>query len=193
MTSKIPFDPESFAELRQTISDLKARVEALEGAPVPREKPRQSLGPNLELLESLGRLVDDAGDGITGAITYAGVLQLDDHRVAYQRIHSVDELPSPEDSRANQIIAALASPNRLRILRELLGGCLQSSDLQARFDEPTAGGLYHHLRELLAAGLVTQPRRSQYEIAPTAIVPLLTILACSADLANATADDSDLA
>jgi hypothetical protein len=69
-------------------------------------------------------------------------------------------------------------------LRELSSGPLQTAELQARLDEPSAGRLYHHLRELLAAGIVTQPRRSVYAVPDRAVIPLLALIACAHDLAS---------
>jgi DNA-binding transcriptional ArsR family regulator len=174
------------AALRRELDELRGRVDALEaGGPTHKQPPSHRLDTGL--LESLAELGDPTGPGPSGGIAYAGALRLGESQVAWQQVHGADELPSafPELPSIAAVIAALASPNRLRILLELLAGRLQSSDLQARLDEPTVGGLYHHLRELLAARLVTQPKRSQYEIPPAVIVPLLTILACGSDLVSA--------
>jgi hypothetical protein len=45
-----------------------------------------------------------------------------------------------------------------------LGGPRTSQQLRAELDDASVGQLYHHLRELLAVGLITQPARSQYAI-----------------------------
>jgi DNA-binding transcriptional ArsR family regulator len=174
------------AELRQQLDELRGRIEALEAAGSAR-RPSSSLQLDAGLLESLAKLGDRSSGALGGGVAYAGALRLGESQIAWQQVHAAGELPSAQAElpRIAGMIAALASPNRLRILLELLAGGLQSSDLQARLDEPTAGGLYHHLRELLAARLVTQPRRSQYEIPPAVIVPLLTIVACGYDLLRA--------
>ena len=63
-----------------------------------------------------------------------------------------------------KVFAALASPARITVLRALLGGPRTSQQLRAELDDASVGQLYHHLRELLAVGLITQPARSQYAI-----------------------------
>ncbi len=59
----------------------------------------------------------------------------------------------------------------------------------------STGQLYHHLKELLAAGLVTQPARSLYALRPQAVVGICTALMLAGDLAsrpgNASAPPAD--
>ena len=98
--------------------------------------------------------------------------------------HRVADLLALDEGVLARQLAAIASPVRLRIVRELAARPLQTHELQARLDEPSAGQLYHHLRELLAAGLVTQPRRSVYELPARAVIPLFTLIACTYDLAT---------
>jgi DNA-binding transcriptional ArsR family regulator len=66
------------------------------------------------------------------------------------------------DDRQGRSLAALASSARLDIVGELLAGLVTRQELQDRLDQATAGQLNHHLRELLSAGLVDQPRRGVY-------------------------------
>ena len=181
------------AELEATIRDLQARVEALEQKPEPRAGRRRRPGPDLGLLDALAELTGPpADDGSpAGTLTYAGVAQLGDESLAWQMIHGLTDLLALDEGALARQLAAIASPVRLRIVRELAAGPLQTHELQARLDEPSAGQLYHHLRELLAAGLVTQPRRSVYEVPARAVIPLFTLVACAHDLTIAR-DEKDL-
>jgi DNA-binding transcriptional ArsR family regulator len=153
-------------EVEQEISDLRARVAALEGGhPV----------------------LDDRTDALedpAGSVSYSGEARFGDDRLAWRRVHRVGDLLALDEAVLARQLTALASPVRIRILRELSAGALQTAELQARLDEPSAGQLYHHLRELLAAGIVTQPRRSVYAVPDRAVIPLLTLLACAHDLAS---------
>jgi DNA-binding transcriptional ArsR family regulator len=54
--------------------------------------------------------------------------------------------------------------------------------LQEALGDTSTGHLYHHLRELQAAGLVQQRRRGEYELVPHAMVPLLVVVAAALDL-----------
>ena len=150
-------------DIEQAVRDLQSRVASLEGG-----------GPD----ERVADLEDP-----TGTVTYSGKAHFGDDRLAWKKIHRVDDLLALDEALLARQLTALASPVRIRILRELSSGPLQTADLQARLDEPSAGQLYHHLRELLAAGIVTQPRRSVYAIPDRAVIPLLTLIACAHDLA----------
>jgi DNA-binding transcriptional ArsR family regulator len=144
------------------------------------------------LIDALGEVTEpSAGPGApAGTIAYAGVAQLGADRLAWQMTHSVPELLVLDEDRVARQLAAIASPVRLRILRELATGPLQTHELQERLGAPSAGQLYHHLRELLATGLVNQPRRSVYEVPDRAAIPLLALIACASDLATATPAES---
>ena len=179
--------------LDEAIRDLRARVALLEGKAAPRTSQRRRAVPELGLIDALGEVAEPAAgdDTPSGAITYAGVARFGADRLAWQMTHLVPELLARDDVLVARQLAAVASPVRLRILRELSGGPLQTHELQARLDEPSAGQLYHHLRELLATGLVSQPRRSMYEVPDRAVVPILTLIACASDLATGSHDDVD--
>jgi DNA-binding transcriptional ArsR family regulator len=184
--------PITSAELGEAIRDLQTRVAALEQEQEPAKRPRRAraAGLDLWLIDALTELTDLPAepDAHSGTVAYAGVAQLGGEGLAWQMVHPVPKLLALDEGNLARQLAALASPVRLRILRELAGGPLQTHELQARLDEPTAGQLYHHLRELLATGLVTQPRRSVYELPPRAVIPLLTLIACAHDLATGEPD-----
>ena len=122
-------------------------------------------------------------------MTYAGVAQFGHDQLAWQAVHAVPDLVALDESRVARQLSAIASPVRLRILRELAGGPLTTHELQTRLDEPSAGQLYHHLRELLATGLLVQPKRSVYEVPDRAVIPLLALVACAIDLMTAATDE----
>ena len=186
-----PTGPRGGVELRSAIRDLQARVEALEQKPEPRAGRRRRPGPDLGLLAALAELTDPPGDdgSPAGTLTYAGVAQLGDESLAWQMIHGLADLLALDEGVLARQLAAIASPLRLRIVRELATRPLQTHELQARLDEPSAGQLYHHLRELLSTGLVTQPRRSVYELPARAVIPLFTLIACAHDLGTGGPDE----
>jgi DNA-binding transcriptional ArsR family regulator len=74
------------------------------------------------------------------------------------------QVQTAEPDPVAQIFAALASPARITLLRALLDGPRTSQQLRGDLDDASVGQLYHHLRELLAAGLIVQPARSVYAI-----------------------------
>ncbi len=182
------------AALRKAVRDLQERVEALEQGSAPRAARSRAagLGVGLGLIDALTELTEPpvSADTPAGTIVYAGVGQVGGDGIAWQMTHSLTDLLALDEDRLARQLAAIASPVRIRILRELAPGPLQTHELQARLDEPSAGQLYHHLRELLATGLVTQPRRSVYEVPDRAVIPLLTLLACAHDLEGGGTDET---
>jgi DNA-binding transcriptional ArsR family regulator len=76
-------------------------------------------------------------------------------------------------------LATLGHPSRLLLLRALLPAPRSSQQLQEVLGVSSPGQLYHHLKDLLAAGLVRQTARSQYEIASHHVIPLLVIFAAA--------------
>lgn len=81
------------------------------------------------------------------------------------RRSATDHLASPPAFRDStiELLAAIAHPQRAKILRIVAGG----PATYARLYEATrlaAGPMYHHLRPLLASRCLMQPERNRYEI-----------------------------
>jgi hypothetical protein len=77
------------------------------------------------------------------------------------------------------VLAALAHPARVRILQEVLRGTRSAADLQALDDIGSTGQLYHHVRQLVAAGWLRTEGRARYAVPAERVVPLLVIIACT--------------
>ena len=75
------------------------------------------------------------------------------------------------------MFAALGHTLRLRLLREILGGRRTATELAGLDEVGTSGQIYHHLRQLTAAGWLRQAGRGRYEIPAGRVVPLLVALA----------------
>jgi DNA-binding HxlR family transcriptional regulator len=91
---------------------------------------------------------------------------------------------SAEPEAVTRVFAALASPARIVLLRSLVDGPRTSQQLRAVLDAPSVGQLYHHLRELLAAGLVVQPSRSIYEIPPGKVIAVCVAVSAATHLTS---------
>jgi hypothetical protein len=101
----------------------------------------------------------------------------------HKRARLSDVMNADADSVA-RVFTALGSPARITLLRALLNGPRSSQELRRELDDPSAGQLYHHLRELLAAGLVVQPARSVYAIPRGNQVDLCVQIAVAANLTS---------
>jgi len=89
---------------------------------------------------------------------------------------AVEKLLIPELMRS---LEALASPERLKLLRALSQGKTGSEELMEACGL-TQGQFYHHLRVLEASGLVRKKRRDEYEITLHGTSALFTFLAAAA-------------
>lgn len=154
--------------LRDVVAELRRRVARLET-----DRP-----PPAEAVVDLG-----AAPPERGRIAYSGTGPWDGRSVVWQMERSWDDLTTGDAHGVARVLTALASPIRLRIVGELTVGPASTGDLADGVDAGTSGQLFHHLKELLAAGLVHQPRRGIYALRPQHVLPLLAIWSAASDLA----------
>ncbi|MEV0612731.1 helix-turn-helix domain-containing protein [Nonomuraea sp. NPDC050404] len=142
--------------------------------------------------DPLLKLVDTWRDeaerqSLPGAVGYLGAaFQADGSVYGWARKHSLEELMPADWTPAAGILEVLGSPPRLALLRAFAReGRRTGADLLEVLGEETGSGrLHHHLRALQAAGLVVQRRHGEYELVGIAVIPVLTILALSLNLAT---------
>ncbi|GAB2677311.1 hypothetical protein GCM10009743_61670 [Kribbella swartbergensis] len=79
-------------------------------------------------------------------------------------------------STAAPTLAALGSPTRLTLLREIVHGHATVSALSQVEGLGTSGQIYHHLRHLTAEGWLHNPTRGVFAIPPSRLTALHTIL-----------------
>ncbi|MFD2349709.1 ArsR/SmtB family transcription factor [Nonomuraea ferruginea] len=82
------------------------------------------------------------------------------------------------------VLAAAGHPARLRILQLLVRGPRPAAELQTELSPASQGQLYHHLKTLSSAGLVEQPERGVYRVPPSAIFPVLAMIAAATDVVH---------
>jgi DNA-binding transcriptional ArsR family regulator len=97
-------------------------------------------------------------------LRYSGVGQFGPLHVQIYQQEDLETVLSADPGLVTRAFAALASPVRLMLLRVLLAGPATSQQLRDVLDAGSVGQLYHHLKELLSAGLVIQPNRNVYAI-----------------------------
>ena len=179
---------DDLAALQTDLADLTERVAALEAAARPTVRPAATVTTDLDLVRSLvDGLPSDGEDGpIDGSLVYAGAGPGPAGTTAIQMAHSWNHLLAADPAPLAACLAALGSPVRLRIIRTLLAGSATTAQLAEALDAPSAGQLFHHLKELLAVGLIHQPSRGTYAVRPAQVVSIITALACAHDLASPT-------
>lgn len=181
-------DEERMLILEQGIASLQERVDVLEAArntsPIP---PASAISSEdfgtLHLMQSRqGPLYEQ--EGKSGAVIYAGAAHIAGVQYSWQMERPVPgllQLLGDEPEMLAHTFAALGSPLRLALLQELLQGPKTSQQLQEALDISSAGQLYHHLRDLLAVGLIQQKSRNLYALPVRNFIPFLVLLATAFD------------
>ncbi len=173
-------------ELERRIARLENRIDDA-AAPGRVEKGRAARGANplTGVLHAWRREAEE--QSLPGTVGYAGYVA--GRQLLWARQISLGELLPADWSPAAGILESLGSLPRLALLGALLReGRRTNVELQealgATQGDTTSGQLYHHLRALQGAGLIVQKRRGEYELAPQAVVPVLTILAAAMNVAT---------
>jgi DNA-binding transcriptional ArsR family regulator len=168
-----------FERIERRLAALEDRLREDEGA--ARERRRATIGVDVDLLERLAKR--DAERTIGGSVIYAGAVRVGERRYAWHREHAArDLLDGVDPETLAPALFALANAVRLRIVLTLAQGARTGPEIAAIAEAGSTGQLYHHLNELMRAGVLAQPRRGVYELATPAMVPVLAMLAAALDL-----------
>jgi Helix-turn-helix domain len=167
---------EAGESLADRVAGLEARVARLEGAPTSvRVGPAE---PDAETFWALEGLKDRTAE--PGAVLFTGQVTLPTgEHYEWQQAHPVADLLADDWSQGTAALAALAHPVRLLLLGEILQGARTAGELGAHERLGTTGQLYHHLRQLVAAGWLRSTTRGQYAVPGERVVPLLVVLAAA--------------
>lgn len=169
---------EQLAALADRVAALEAQHSTTPAEPVPRQPADL---PVVVALQERSGPPYERGD-VGGAVLYAGSVRFTRAEYEWQVERPVPDLLDLDLVPLARVLSALASPARLLLLRALLQGPCSSHQLQEALGVTSPGQLYHHVKELLAVGIVEQPDRSVYRLAPRKIVPFLAILAATLDM-----------
>jgi DNA-binding transcriptional ArsR family regulator len=172
-----------FDELERRIARLESRID---GGTTPRRTTHDGT-PLMGVLHDWRHAAEE--QSLPGTVGYAGAAFIAGREYLWARENSLAELLPADWSPAADILESLGSRPRLALLGALLReGRRTSADLQEALGgdqgETTSGQLYHHLRALQAAGLIAQRRRGEYELAPQAVAPFITILTAALNVAT---------
>lgn len=185
-------------ELTTRVDALEARVAALEAAtpdasraapvaappvatPAPPAAPIDvpSDAPTDEgtfwalhgLSARIGRPASSGGVMIVGDVTTpAG------DAAGWQYAQTTDDLLAADWAALAPVLAALGHPVRLALLRAVLDGTRTVRELTEAVDVGSTGQVYHHLRQLQAAGWLRAASGGEHVVPAERLVPLLTTL-----------------
>lgn len=126
----------------------------------------------------------EEGD-VAGSLEFAGVANAPGVGTAiWQEEHPLPAMLAGSWADAVGALSALGHPVRLELVRRLLAGAHTTQELSEIPDLGTSGQLYHHLRELQAAGLVMQRRRNHYEVPIDRVILCLVLVAAAKSCAH---------
>ena len=91
------------------------------------------------------------------------------------------QLQRTTDEAAALLGYALSSPQKVSLLRALLGHPSESAAALGAAAKLSTGSLYHHLRDLMHAGLIAQEGRNRYGITLRGQRVLLLLLALASE------------
>jgi DNA-binding transcriptional ArsR family regulator len=158
----MPEESERLARLERQLEAILRRLDGIEARSGPSQRADE---PALKVRS------DEADD--QEALSIAGRLRVGNRKFNFQHRASWAEVLEADPEVVATVFAALGSPFRLRLLRTLMDGPQTTQDLQTKLSVAAPGQLYHHLKELLAAGLIAQRRRGVYAIREEAVMPVL--------------------
>ncbi|GAB2866345.1 helix-turn-helix domain-containing protein [Actinocorallia aurea] len=166
-------------EERSVEERLSAVEEALagllSGARSPTGPPVDEAGPTSDVFWALEGL--RARAPAPGAVMIVGDVGLPDGRgAAWQVGAGTADLLDDEWAPLADAFAALGHPVRLRLVREVLRGRGTARELAELDGMGTTGQVYHHLRQLVAAGWLRGGEGGRHEVPAERVVPLLTTI-----------------
>jgi DNA-binding transcriptional ArsR family regulator len=160
--------------IRRQLEQLSRRLDALEQGLQPRRQSGEG-GATEELAAD-----DEAG----GSLSISGSIRQGDRRFSFRQRADLADVLEADPEAVARVFAALGSPFRVRLLRLLIEGPQTSQRLQDGLRVGAVGQLYHHLKELLAAGLIGQRKRGVYAIREEIVMPVLMAFAVAPRLVS---------
>ncbi|OPA79243.1 ArsR family transcriptional regulator [Paenibacillus selenitireducens] len=120
----------------------------------------------------------------TGQVFFSGHYTGGQQRYRWEpQSKGVEQLLDLDGDKMAKILAALGHKQRLDILRSVLREPLTGPELVERLNMGTTGQLYHHIKALQGADLLTQEERGgQYTIRGHRALPLLLLFAATSEL-----------
>ncbi|MQA93547.1 MAG: helix-turn-helix domain-containing protein [Streptosporangiales bacterium] len=163
---------EDETSLAARVAELEERVIRLEGAAAEREQRPSTPDPDaFWVLEGLKVRVPQ------GAVVYSGTAPLPTgERFDWQMGATLDDLMDLDWAELTDRLGALGHPVRLHLLQRILAGARTVAELGDDESLGTTGQLYHHLRQLVAAGWLESAGRGRYAVPGSRVVPLLAVL-----------------
>lgn len=159
-------------QLEARLAALEARVEALEGQHSVTPPPAPTSDSRYWLVEAL----EEGPDIPDGSVIFGGDVTIGNRDYKYQWQRPTRFITDESWEENIKRLSAIAHPTRAEILRRLLSAPASANDLVQEELVSSTGTAYHHLNELNSAGWIAKSKSGTFEIRPTRVIPLMTII-----------------
>ena len=164
------------AEMRQLQTLIADQRSEQKADHKPEAKPEHKLEPKTEVKPEL-----KSEGGVTYSVHRPALGGDDTAFKTGTMTISAAQIQHATDESAAVLGYALSSPQKVGLLRALLGHSPESAASLGATAHLSTGSLYHHLRDLMHAGLIAQEGRNRYQITPRGQRVLLMLLALTVD------------
>ena len=172
-------DKQTKEALKQMQAEMKQLQTLLaETRPDPKPEPKADVKPEAKT-ETKAELKSEGG--VTYSILRPAQSGTDSAFKTGMVTVPMARIEKASDEAAALLGYALSSPQKVSLLRALLGHSSESAAALGEAAGLSTGSLYHHLRDLMHAGLIAQEGRNRYQITPLGQRVLLLLLALAAE------------
>ena len=177
--------------LKQFIPTLSAYATGGPNPTVGHVEKMVGMHPDPNISAVLDQLENACGtEGCTGRITYMGVFASGGRQSTWVKndLNTDGLLALIENRTAEKVLACVGSNDRLNMLLAILRKPRTVAELVSDCGYSSTGQVYHHLKPLLTADLVTEDKhqRGSYIIQPHRVQGVIMLLAGIADLVDGT-------
>jgi len=177
--------------LKQDVQELKGQIaklsEEVSALKKERHVPSEKITVTTKgITEELEQKLKGEEDGI---VIYSGVLRVKDGAsTAWDSSARLVELLECPSKRVAQLLQCLSSEQRIDLMKALFKGDKAPSDL-VKETGVEGGQLYHHLKEMMFAGMVDSKSRGLYKLNVNGVQALFTSLLLGLHLGKAEPED----
>lgn len=179
------------------VSDEEWRIEinALKSQMAELERLVRNIGtgrPYVGFSDSMNEGHAGHDGGASGYVYYAGQYQSNEQLLRWEpKERELKQLLSIGTEKISKILSALGSKPRLDIITSILIESLTGTEIVEKLSLGTTGQLYHHLKALQGADLLTQDTSGRYTLPDHRKLPLILLLSAVVDMLD-TSDYLDM-
>lgn len=150
-----------------------------------------NMHPDPAIMAVLDKLENKCGsNGENGCITYLGVFSSGNRQSTWIRneVNTNDLLTLIENRTAEKVLTCIGNNDRLNILLAILKKPMTVAQLVDECGYNSTGQVYHHLKPLIAADLITEDNKNEgkgyYVIQPHRVQGIIMLLAGICDMVD---------